>query len=520
MSQHDDQPSWLPFDLDDVFAYRTPKVVKIRDRRLGCARILIMLAVFVYIVVYEVIINKGYLLKEQPTGFITTSLRRGSTSSTLPSYCRDGADGNNINGTLPCIWLDETDTLVPPGEEFSMFISTRITVVDQTLTPGCSGELIYKQNGNDVSLKDSDSGNICSEPTTFSVLNKEVGRSYFTGDIENFTMLWSHAVYGPNSGLQRHHSELHYADLVPHEGSDMHFVPRYSNSKIGSRISEYGYVGVSNGDILTIDTFLKSVDLTQPTLNMQSLTSAGAVCPTGVTTPDDCPDTCYWNGPICDATTQATCNAASFENGRCKWNSTAGACEATAGDYCQVNTIRYDGAVFLILIEYKTPEYTSDSLGYDYKLKWIRKSEYKLIEKVKNGNSITYYNRHGMRLIFVQTGFMTSFSFLVLLTTLVTAVALLEIANIVVIYLVMNFLPASEVYDHYRTMKSVDFSEVNVTKEDPLGGVTHDQFVYGMLHPGGSGSVKKHANEPVPAGEEMKEEEPKEEQKPDGDHTV
>eukprot|EP01064_Diplonema_japonicum_P016510 TRINITY_DN2451_c0_g1_i1.p1 TRINITY_DN2451_c0_g1~~TRINITY_DN2451_c0_g1_i1.p1 ORF type:complete len:556 (+),score=134.37 TRINITY_DN2451_c0_g1_i1:77-1669(+) len=498
-SIEDDQPSWLPFDLDDILAYQTPRVVKVRDRRLGCARILIMIAIFIYIVIYEVILQKGYLLKEEPTGAVTTSLRRQGYSTTLPSYCKDGAAGGVPNGTLPCLWIDETEALIPPGEEYSMFVSTRITVVEDDLQANCASDLLYTQAVGDVVLTDATSGATCNKPDSFSVLNKKFGKSYFVGDIEKFTMLWNHAVYGPQSQLQRHHTQLDFADLVTATNGQLSFLPRKSGADITAGIENDGYVGTINGDILTVDTFVKSTDLGSALLDRVSQTSLGVTCNTQVTSTDQCQSECYWNGPICETTSQATCGSAAYEQNRCEWNTTGNFCHAKIGDYCQINTLRYDGGVFVVLIDYDTPELTSDSLGYDYKLQWIQRSEYKYVEKVKQGNKVTYYNRHGLRIIFVQTGFITKFSFTVLLTTLVGALALLAVANVIVVQVVMKLLPASAVYEKYKYVNSIDFSHVNVTPEDPLGGVEHDQFVYGCgMHPGGCGGKKKGSkNEPV-----------------------
>ena len=38
-------------DLDDLFAYQTPKVVVVRDRWLGLLKLFFMLAIFVFVVV-------------------------------------------------------------------------------------------------------------------------------------------------------------------------------------------------------------------------------------------------------------------------------------------------------------------------------------------------------------------------------------------------------------------------------------------------------------------------------------
>ena len=40
------------WDLDEIFAFKTPRFVRIRDRRLGILNLLFNVAIFAYIVVY------------------------------------------------------------------------------------------------------------------------------------------------------------------------------------------------------------------------------------------------------------------------------------------------------------------------------------------------------------------------------------------------------------------------------------------------------------------------------------
>lgn len=54
-------------DYDDIFSYNTPKIVKVRDRRLGIPYYFFMIVIFVYIV-YTVIVNQRYLITESPGG--------------------------------------------------------------------------------------------------------------------------------------------------------------------------------------------------------------------------------------------------------------------------------------------------------------------------------------------------------------------------------------------------------------------------------------------------------------------
>lgn len=55
-------------DLDRVFSYRTPRFVVIKDVCLGCTHILLQLAIILYVVLYAIIWNEGYIKKEYSMG--------------------------------------------------------------------------------------------------------------------------------------------------------------------------------------------------------------------------------------------------------------------------------------------------------------------------------------------------------------------------------------------------------------------------------------------------------------------
>jgi hypothetical protein len=58
-------------DLDDVFAYSTPKVVVVRDRWLGLLKLFFMLAIFVFVVVSVCLASPPrYVKLAEPIGSI------------------------------------------------------------------------------------------------------------------------------------------------------------------------------------------------------------------------------------------------------------------------------------------------------------------------------------------------------------------------------------------------------------------------------------------------------------------
>lgn len=55
-------------DLDRVFAYRTSRFVVIKDVWLGCAHKLLQMSIFLYVVIYALVWNEGYIKKEFAIG--------------------------------------------------------------------------------------------------------------------------------------------------------------------------------------------------------------------------------------------------------------------------------------------------------------------------------------------------------------------------------------------------------------------------------------------------------------------
>lgn len=62
-------------DVDEVFAYKTKRMVAIKDRRLGILNYSFMFATLIYVLVYQILFNTGYLLITTPSGSHRFSLR-------------------------------------------------------------------------------------------------------------------------------------------------------------------------------------------------------------------------------------------------------------------------------------------------------------------------------------------------------------------------------------------------------------------------------------------------------------
>ena len=89
---------------DEILAYPTVKIVKVKDRYLGGIRYLMILCIFAYIVGYILVYERGYNECIVPEGSISLSLRKppGMIYPSNYSYCTQNSNAN-ISDPLPCI---------------------------------------------------------------------------------------------------------------------------------------------------------------------------------------------------------------------------------------------------------------------------------------------------------------------------------------------------------------------------------------------------------------------------------
>lgn len=134
-------------DWNSLLAYNTVKVVKVRDWRLGTMHYIFQLCIFLYVVCYAVVLERGFMFKEQVVGGSVTlnslppfpgSAQKKNASEL--TYCCDEGDDTCIQNTsvLTCIYWDNLQAEYPPASNVEMAISSRVTVTQQTAPDGCS----------------------------------------------------------------------------------------------------------------------------------------------------------------------------------------------------------------------------------------------------------------------------------------------------------------------------------------------------------------------------------------------
>jgi hypothetical protein len=90
----------------------------------------------------------------------------------------------------------------------------------------------------------------------------------------------------------------------------------------------------------------------------------------------------------------------------------------------------------------------------------VNGSEFKITQTVYNlDGSISYYDRHGIRIVFAQTGSIGKFNFISLLLNLVAALALFRVATLVVDGIMVYFLPQKKLYHREKFQETLDFND-------------------------------------------------------------
>eukprot|EP01063_Lacrimia_lanifica_P026105 TRINITY_DN3464_c0_g1_i1.p1 TRINITY_DN3464_c0_g1~~TRINITY_DN3464_c0_g1_i1.p1 ORF type:complete len:742 (+),score=197.18 TRINITY_DN3464_c0_g1_i1:119-2344(+) len=500
---------WMSLSFDNLFVFETPRMVQIRDKWLGVPRFLLLLSIVLYIVLYETFLNEGYLLKEQPKGIVVSSLRRGEhhVPEALPYYCSTSAAMPDGTGP-PCEFLDDLGVLLgegnggDPPEMGSMFITTRVSVSDSAVVPGCQRAFYSAEGkGGKVVLRNHD-GEVCPEVPGYS---KAAQRDYYVGDIEHFTIMFRHAIFGFLTGHVRFstdvtgHAVFHVFDNKAPEGalqatrsdkpyapeSDINFLPRVSSSAdVLKQLAQHGHVGYTHGDILTVERLLDCLGLGAHVLDLPSPEGAAAECdaPVSDLAPHTCPDGCYWVGPYCEDAEYAGPAECLYDD-RCFWDNETATCKVVEEHgHCVPKTMRYDGFVVLVTIEYSTPRWHSfDDVGYRYVAQVVPGAEFRAVQKTVTADGhFRFYNRHGIRVVVLQTGYVSMFSFIELLKTLVGGAALLAVADRLT-ELLMRVLPRHHIYRSFKYVTSQTLSDIKVSPDNPWGPLTADDFAVGTL---------------------------------------
>jgi len=131
-------------------------------------------------------------------------------------------------------------------------------------------------------------------------------------------------------------------------------------------------------------------------------------------------------------------------------------------------SLRHAGSVIIVFVTYSNELWDSRKISYTYRLAYISGAEFKAEQpQILDNNDMIVYNRHGIRMVFVQTGTIGTFSFLVLLINLVSAGVLVKFATLFVDYVALRVLPQSKLYRSYKFESTVDFTDLRRKEDGP-----------------------------------------------------
>jgi len=141
-------------------------------------------------------------------------------------------------------------------------------------------------------------------------------------------------------------------------------------------------------------------------------------------------------------------------------------------------SMRNDGIVLLFFITYSnTYSYSTNNMRYQYTIKRVLNTKFKAVEPVftKNITTRVLWDRHGIRIIFLQVGRLGVFDFQTLLLTFVSGLGLLAAATFVVDFLAFRIMPSKQLYYKYKYKETpemhaegmfADAIEPNTTNSD------------------------------------------------------
>lgn len=187
-------------DLDDVFAYNTAKIVRVRDRRLGIVRLIFILTILGYIIGDVFIVKRKFLDVETPVGTVSVSLKKPDkvTDVTHFPYCHRYDDEKVYGKPLQpyfqrtCRIVDAISLEGTPDAGDSFFVATRHSVKHQVRECAVDAEVCKRPWVEDRSdgdyhppLKGAPKGSN-DHPPDFN--------STYYADVESYTLLIKHAM--------------------------------------------------------------------------------------------------------------------------------------------------------------------------------------------------------------------------------------------------------------------------------------------------------------------------------------
>lgn len=406
---------------DEVLAYDTFKVVRVRDKYLGLLRYTLTFMILIYIVVKVLVLDKSYYIHDSPGGSVRISLEAPKdTDMSKERFCPNHPDyvisceQSEVDKAWPyvaetcleakapslhhlpiaCQVWDPYDSRYPADEQNAIFITTRAAVEKQQYNCG-------KRNTNSEP-KQQDG---CSSDQPPYITDPDEQGVYFLAGVTNYTLGIQHSVFGQSSAFQ---SDTYRGNSRGYHGK-IQLNPKDPNSVREFPASDPNdKENVDKPDVISVGEllFAASVDLSEKSKDKS-------------------------------------------------------------------NSLLYSGTVVLVLVKYSNDEgWNHPSPGeprYEYIVRRVNNSDYKMFEAkdVPNEpNSRLLIKRAGPKFIFLVTGDFAQFSFQTLLIQLASAIGLLSVATLVVETVMLYLAKWRKHYAAAKFEETNDFSDLYDAGDD------------------------------------------------------
>ncbi|KAI8590772.1 hypothetical protein BDZ88DRAFT_450941 [Geranomyces variabilis] len=389
-------------DPDQLFGYSTYKVVRVKDRYLGLLYYVSTIAIFAYII-SSIVTQKLYLKKASPTaGFIRASARLSPNPALVPSYCSIAPPSLGANETFGGCLHWAAEQIAYPYDG-ELDTLFLTTRVNIAQTPPPSGTCAnYFTDPH------------CAPPAFTQLQGKQPVTTYYIANVEDLSIQVDHGVL------------LRYSSSYNNPGT----VTKSSKSMDGRMVQ------LCEDNSKTLDPSLVwDADYrgNQSTTNHLDTFTLGQIVGAS---------NCAAKTPVINL--DAVSNADGAKPGE---------------------TLRSSGFVISAPIIYNGDN--NKGVSYSYVPAQINGTEYKVTQTiVQPDNSILYIVRHGIRIVFVQTGEIGQFDFMTLLQALVAATALLRVASLIVETLMLWVMPHRHLYDKAKFESTQDFSDIRDKQQD------------------------------------------------------
>ena len=359
---------------DDAFSFSVPRTVRIRDWRLGCSLLAAQIGIALYVVLYTLILQQAYLRPAELVGSVRLQLRGPTTSARWPGgaapYCLGTTAAalaanpsappgyailaNNFYSyqgaafpQRPCRYADAFNAL-PHAEPDALFLPTETRVTAQAAVPGeapCTA----------LALPGCAAFAPTEDPYNAAITNRS-----FLADAEFFTLRIDHNIAAPSASIAKSARDI-FGRMFAAGGGEVDACAAYARNPGGAacdkRVIALGVPGLY--DTVAIATLLAAAGI--PTLDAPSAGNASV-------------------------------------------------------------SLREAGLVILVDISYSnafanrglvlgTGSLVTSEVQYSLRVSALAGSDFKLEEGVPLAGPLdegarAFYNRHGVRVLFSQSGFL------------------------------------------------------------------------------------------------------------------